>query len=247
MSRKKPRGKNREQAGPNTVEPSEQKWWESLRIQDGLSIALLVAISLAYFAPIHFQGKRLYGGDTVNWKAAAESVLEYRDRTGEEPLWATDTFGGMPAFMISYRNVVPNADSLLVQLRAWLWPSSHLILLLIGVYLLVRWFTGRPGPAFLGALAFGFTTYLSLILVAGHNSKFVALAFAPWLILAFANVMKRPTLLASLLFAVVVAVNLRASHVQITYYALFGLGVAGIASARRKKKAVQGVQAVGSG
>jgi hypothetical protein len=239
MPKKKPRARANEQPA---VDTSTEKWWEVRRTRDAFSVILLVVVSLAFFAPIHFQGKRLYGGDTVNWKATAQSVLEYRESTGEEPLWAANTFGGMPAYMISYPPAVPNVDSLLRQLRVLLWPSAHLFILLLGVFVLVRWVTGRPFAALLSAVAFGFTTYLSLILVAGHNSKFVALAYAPWMILAFTYLLKRPTLLASLIFAVAVAVNLRASHVQITYYVLFGLGVwwvwSTVSSVREKDRAI---------
>src|SRR5690606_33094153 len=95
------------------------------------------------------------------------------------------------------------------------------------------------------AVAFGLTTYLPLILLAGHNTKFIALAYAPWLLLAYAYAIRRPPgadwtrmVLAGLLFAIALAVNLRAGHVQITYYIAFTLGVLWI---------VEGVQAVREG
>jgi len=77
----------------------------------------------------------------------------------------------------------------------------------------------------LSAILFGLTAYLPEILIAGHNSKFVTLAWTPWLFLAFVYVLRRPGLVAGLLFATATAVNLRAGHVQITYYATFVMAV----------------------
>jgi len=64
-----------------------------------------------------------------------------------------------------------------------------------------------------------------ILLVAGHHSKFVALAFVPWLFWSFAHARRSPSLLSGLLFAIATAVSLRAGHIQITYYAVFVMGV----------------------
>ncbi|MBT8065160.1 MAG: YfhO family protein, partial [Gammaproteobacteria bacterium] len=79
--------------------------------------------------------------------------------------------------------------------------------------------------ATLAAVAFGLTTYLPVLLVAGHHSKYVALALTPWLIWAFVYTRRSPGLLPALLFAIATAASLRAGHVQITYYAAFAMGV----------------------
>ncbi len=190
-----------------------------------LCLLLLLVLSLAFFTPIHFGGRRLIGSDTVNWRAMAQSVIAYRDSTGTEPLWATNAFAGMPAYLISYPAEVPQLDSLLGWLRGFLWPTSHFFFLLAGTYWLVVYLTRRQWTGMLAAVAYGLTTYLPVILKVGHNSKFIALCFAPWLVLAFVYVLWRPRLLSGLLFAVVLAANLRAGHVQITYYVAFLLGL----------------------
>ncbi|MDQ7039513.1 MAG: YfhO family protein [Rhodothermus sp.] len=221
--------------------PAWHDWWGRLseRSRHLLCLLLLLALSLAFFAPIHFGGKRLIGGDTVNWRAMAQSVIAYRDSTGTEPLWATNAFAGMPAYMISYPVGVPQIDSLLDWLRGFLWPTSHFFFLLAGTYGLVVYLTRRPLAGMLAAVAYGLTTYIPIILKAGHNSKFIALCFAPWLALAFVYVLRQPRWLAGFLFAIVLAANLRAGHVQITYYVTFLLGlwwlVEGVAAWRGRR------------
>ena len=241
------KGRGARGRGPAT--PIVQKTgWDLLapRTQHLICLGVLLVVTLGFFASVTFGGKTLIGGDTVGWRGMAESALEYKEQTGNEALWVPNAFGGMPSFMVHYPPAVPQADSLLKQLRqlGW-WPTAHFFALLLGTYFLVFYLTRDALASALAAVAFGLTTYLPLILLAGHNTKFIALAYAPWLLLAYAYAMRRPPgadwmrmVLAGLLFAIALAVNLRAGHVQITYYIAFTLGVLWI---------VEGVQAVREG
>ncbi len=205
----------------------DKSWWAQrpLWLQHLICLALLLIVSVGFFAPAHFSGKSLAGSDSVSWRGMAEAMITYEGRTGEEALWAPNAFGGMPGYMIYYAAQVPQLDAVPTLLREFAWPTSHFIFLLAGTYLLVFFLTRSPLSGVLSACAYGLTTYIPIILVVGHNTKFIALAFAPWLALAFAYALWRPRLLAALLFAMALAVNLRAGHVQITYYLTFLLGV----------------------
>ncbi len=238
----------RGRAGKVRAGVPQRSAWERLptRYQHLICLAALLAVTLGFFASVTVGGKTLVGGDTVQWRGMAESVIAYETATGREALWAPNAFGGMPAYMISYPLAVPQVDSVLRWLRGLgLWPAAHFFALLLGTYLLLYYLTRDALAGTLAAVAFGLTTYIPLILLAGHNSKVIALAMAPWLLLAYAFVMRRPpdatwqrTLLGGLLFAIALAVNLRAGHVQITYYVAFAIGIAWI---------VEGVQAVREG
>ncbi len=132
----------------------------------------------------------------------------------------------MPGYLVTYSGSVPGADSIVTALRGiGLWPAAHFFVLLLGMYLLVLYLTRTKLPGVVAAVGFGLSTYLPIILTAGHNTKFVALAFAPWLLLAFAALIRREpgtkrmkSGFLTLLFAIAAATNLRAGHVQITYY-----------------------------
>lgn len=201
----------------------QKSWWagQSPIVKHGVCLLLLIIVAFYFSWPTLFSGKSLVGGDTVEWRAVAESLLEHREETGEEPLWATNVFAGMPGYIISSPPLVPQIDELPRALRKISWPFSHVIFMLIGGYLLVWYLTRDTLSSLLAAIAYAMTTYIPVILVAGHNTKFVALAYAPWLILAFAYAIRKPNLIASLLFTIALAVNLRAGHVQITYYVTF--------------------------
>jgi hypothetical protein len=214
----------RRNAPPRTETPG---FWDRLpaSARHGLALGVLVVVSLTFFAPLHFSGKHLVGGDTVQWRSMAQSMIAHQEQTGEPALWATNAFAGMPGYMISYATQVPQLDDLPRLLYDLLWPTSHFLILLVGMYLLLWYQTRNTFAGVLSAIAFGLTTYLPVILVAGHNSKFITLCWSPWLLLTFAYVLRQPKLLSALLFAVALAVNLRAGHVQITYYVAFLLGV----------------------
>ncbi len=244
-----PSGVRARSARVRAASPALQRTaWERLppRLQHAACLGFLLAVTLGFFAATTFGGKSLVGGDIVQWRGMAESAMAYEARTGQDALWVTNAFAGMPSFMVAYPNQVLQVDNVLVWLRrlGW-WPGAHFFALLVGTYLLLFYLFRDTLAAALGAVAFGLTTYIPLILTAGHTSKFIALAFAPWLLLAYAYTVRRPpdatwarTLLGGLLFAVALAANLRAGHVQITYYVVFMIGIAWI---------VEGVTAVREG
>ncbi|MDX1531199.1 MAG: hypothetical protein R3362_06710, partial [Rhodothermales bacterium] len=209
--------------------------WERLspRWQHLICIGFLFLVTLAFFSAVHFGGRTLIGGDTVAWRGMAQAMYEYEEETGQLALWSPNLFGGMPGYLIHYPKAVPQVDTVLGALRSagW-WPGAHFFFLLLGTYLLVFYLARDALAATLSAVAYGLTTYVPLILLAGHNTKFVAMAFAPWLVLAFVFALRRPVeagwkrnLLGGLLFAIALAANLRAGHVQITYYVAFTLAI----------------------
>ncbi|HMB90426.1 MAG TPA: YfhO family protein [Rhodothermales bacterium] len=202
-------------------------WWEGLSgsAQHGVCLILLLIVAVSFFAPALFSDKALIGGDTIQWRATAQAMLDYKAETGEEALWAPNTFAGMPGYLISFPKKIPQIDIVPQTLRAFMWPVSHFIFLLLGAYLLVHFLTRDKLSSVLAACAYGLTTYLPILLIAGHNTKFIALCFAPWLVLAFVYALRKPGLLAGLLFAIALAVHLRANHVQITYYVTFLMGI----------------------
>ncbi len=228
----------------------QKSWWaaQSPVLQHIVCIAGLTVVAFYFSWATLFSGKSLVGGDTVEWRAAAQSMMEHREETGEEPLWATNVFAGMPGYLISRPDLVLQIDELPRALRKISWPFSHVIFMLLGGYWLVWYLTRDTLNSLLAACAYAMTTYLPVILIAGHNTKFVALAFAPWLLLTFVHAIRKPGMIASLLFTIALAVNLRAGHVQITYYVTFLIliwWVVLLLEARRRKTLPQFFQSTG--
>lgn len=228
----------------------QNSWWgrQSPVVQHSVCLLGLFVVAFYFSWATLFSGKSLVGGDTVKWSAVAQSMVEYREKIGEEPLWATNVFAGMPGYIISSPAPVFQIDEFPRALRRLSWPFSHVIFMLLGGYWLTWYLTRDTLSSLLAACAYAMTTYLPVILIAGHNTKFVALAFAPWLLLAFVHGMRKPSIIASLLFTIALAVNLRAGHVQITYYVIFLAAVWWLVlffEARKRKTLPQFFQSTG--
>lgn len=122
--------------------------------------------------------------------------------------------------MIHYHALVPQVDTVIAALKFIDSPARHLFVLMAGTYLLGYYLTRNHLSGLLSAVAFGFTTYLPIILSVGHGTKFKALAYAPFVLLTFVYTLRNPSLLGGLLFSGALALDLRAKHPQITYYVL---------------------------
>jgi len=89
---------------------------------------------------------------------------------------------------------------------------------LIGFYILLLAFKVNPWLAIVGAIAFSFASYNFIIIVAGHNSKAITIAYMAPLIGSVFMAFRRKRLLGSLLTAFFLSLAIRANHVQILYY-----------------------------
>ena len=99
-------------------------------------------------------------------------------------------------------------------------PADYLFLYFIGFYVLLLVLKVDYKNAFLGAIAFGLSTYLIIILGAGHNAKAHAIAYFAPLLAGILLVFQRKYLWGGLLTAVALALEICANHFQMTYYLL---------------------------
>ena len=72
--------------------------------------------------------------------------------------------------------------------------------------------------SFIGAIAYGFTSYLFIVIGAGHNAKAMAMAYMPAVIAGVLLTYKGKYLWGWLLTAFALAFEIRTGHLQITYY-----------------------------
>ncbi len=184
------------------------------------AVVLFVGVVLVYFSPMVADGYKLRQGDIKQSNGASKEATDYRAATGEEPLWTNSEFGGMPAYQISVR--YPNNWTQYLEkiLTAGIpSPAYMLFVAMLGFYIMLLCFKVNPWLSIAGAFAYGFSTYFLLILGAGHNTKMRALAFLPPIIgglyLAYS---RRKVWLGVLIACLALALQIRANHLQITYY-----------------------------
>lgn len=201
-------------------------------------VVFFVVAALAYFYPV-LQGKVIEQSDIIQYTGMAKEQNDFRKRAGEEPYWTNSAFGGMPTFQLGAyypHDYVKKLDRLIRFLPR---PADYLFLYFIGFYILLCCLKVDYRLAVLGALAFGFSTYLIIILGVGHNAKAHALGYLPILLGGIILVFRKKYLWGFVLVAIAMALEIGANHYQMTYYFMLLvliLGVAYLVDAIRKKK-----------
>jgi hypothetical protein len=179
-----------------------------------------ILVALAYFHPV-LQGKVIYQHDIAQYTGMAKEQNDFRKQNDVEPYWTNSAFGGMPTYQLGANyphNYVKQLDRLIRSLPR---PADYLFLYFIGFYILLCCLKIDYKLAIVGALAFGFSTYLIIIIGAGHNAKAHAMAYLPVLLGGIILVFRKKYLWGFLLTALAMALEIVANHYQMTYY--FGL------------------------
>lgn len=191
--------------------------------QHVLALVILFILPVILFHSTILGGQQFMGGDTIQWRASAESVFEYRaENDGEEPLWSTHLFGGMPAYVVHVHKSVPHLDNKVFNQLRPIWPAAPYWVLLGGIYFFFILQGFRPLTSALGSIFISFTTYIPIIIGAGHNIKFIAYAFIPWMLAGYWLITRTDKRWwGFFLFAVASTLELRAGHPQVTYYFVY--------------------------
>jgi len=186
-----------------------------------------VVISLAYFNPV-LQGKQIYQSDIVQYIGMSKQQKDFKAKTGEETYWTNSAFAGMPTYQLGARYPHNYIKKLDLTLRFLPRPADYLFLYLLSFYILLLVLKVDFKLAALGALAFGFSTYLIIILGVGHNSKAHAIAYMPLVLSGILLVFQKRYILGFLLTAIAMGLELVANHFQMTYYLLLLVIVLGV-------------------
>ena len=196
-------------------------------------IILLFAVIAYGFVPQVLGGKIVNQSDIAGWKGMAQEAISYNRTHPEDPTaWTNSMFGGMPTTAVIddfegdwTRKIY---DVLMFGKR----PASYLFISLVGAFLLLLSMGINGIVAVAGAIAVAFCSYNMQIIQVGHNTKMQAIAFFPWVlagvIFTYRSALKEgkgtlktwlpKTTLASVLFAMALSMQIKANHIQITYY-----------------------------
>jgi len=184
------------------------------------AIAVFFVLTMSYFNPL-IEGKRLMQGDISHFRGMSKEIVDYRAKTGEEPLWTNSMFGGMPAYQISVQykaNLIKHIDQLL-QLGLPN-PAGFVFLYFLGFFILLLVLGVDPWLSLAGAIAYAFSSYFFIILSAGHNSKAHAIAYMAPVLAGIILTFRKKYLIGGVLTAIFLSLEISANHLQITYYLL---------------------------
>ena len=198
------------------------KTWKKF-LPDVVVIIVFAIISFAYFFVPITQGKILFQHDASAGVGAAQEMTEYQNRTGETTRWTNSIFGGMPTYQMSPS--YQSTDGLSQVMNAYhLWLPDNVWFLfayLLGFYILLRAFDFRQSLAALGSVMWAFSSYFLIIIAAGHLWKVMALAYLPPMIAGVVLAYRGRYLSGFIVTALFTAFEIKANHVQMTYYYLF--------------------------
>ena len=192
-------------------------------LPDVVVILVFAIISFAYFLVPVTQGKILFQHDASAGVGSAQEFTEYQNRTGETTRWTNSIFGGMPTYQMSPS--YQSTDGLSQVMNAYhLWLPDNVWFLfayLLGFYILLRAFDFRQMLAALGSIMWAFSSYFLIIIAAGHLWKVMALAYLPPMIAGIVLAYRGRYLSGFIVTALFTAFEIKANHVQMTYYYLF--------------------------
>lgn len=212
-----------------------------------LVILGFIAVALLYFNPV-LSGKRIYQNDIKLYEGMAKQHRDFRAATGEETYWTNSAFGGMPTYQMGARFEYDIMDKLDRVIRFLPRPADYLFLYFLSFYVLMLVMRIPWKLATIGALAFGLSTYLIIIIGVGHNSKVHAIGYFPLVLAGIILTFQKRYLWGFLLTAVAMGLEIQANHYQMTYYLgllCVILGIAYLIDAIKKKHLPHFAKAVG--
>ena len=183
--------------------------------------------SVLFFYPV-MSGKSLIQSDISQYTAMSKQLQDYRENNDEEIYWIDNAFGGMPTYQLGARYPYDFLTPIHKVFQLIPQPAEILFLYLFSAYLFLL-IIKMPIPiAVFGALAYGLSTYLLIILQVGHNTKAQALAYMPLVIGGMYMILNEKRFWGFALTVVALSMQIRANHYQMTYYMLLLMLVIGV-------------------
>lgn len=184
--------------------------------------AIFLVICFIFLTPA-FQGKTLGGNDVTRAQSTQKEINDYRAKDSTI-LWTNQIYGGMPTYQI-WAPYKANLTSWVVTGINYTFPTpvGTVLVFLLGTYFLFIVLKVNPWLAAAGSLAFTFSSYNIILLTAGHANQAFAIAFFGPILAGILLTLRGKHLLGFSVTAFFLALEIRANHVQMTYYLMLAL------------------------
>jgi len=185
-------------------------------------VLILTLISVTYFYPV-LSNKSIQQSDIFQFSGMSKQIVDHRENFNEEPYWLDNAFLGMPSYQVSAKYPFDFLYYIDQAIRFLPRPADYLFLYLLSFYFLIISLNINYRYALFGAIAFGFSTYLIIILGVGHNTKALALGYLPFVVAGFLMILRGNYLKGFLISSLFLGLQVHANHYQMTYYTLIML------------------------
>ncbi len=187
-----------------------------------IALAALLLIAMVIGKAELFDGMELRAHDDDMWRGAAMQAMDFEKENGRPALWTNRMFSGMPNYLIYFKPVgnfiSPAVNALvglgLTRVAMYLWSA------MAGFYLMMIAFKNRPEASVLSAIAFGLTSYVAVVLAAGHFGKVQTIGYLPWAIAGMAWMAQKKYLAGAAMTGIMMSCAILAGHYQMIYYYL---------------------------
>lgn len=191
---------------------------------------ILLGLMFIILASLHFdvafKGYVPEASDTIQWRSSAHQLIDYNDNNKDQALWNPAIFGGMPSYLTSFASKYPYINQLQkITNKVMNWRIFLLFMMGLGVYILMLHLGFDALTAFISGIAFALSTHFIGLIEIGHNSKFKAVVYIPWIFWAVHYLWQKRSVLAIGLSSMLIIGQMRENHPQITYYTFIMLGI----------------------
>jgi hypothetical protein len=192
-------------------------------------ILLLGFLVVIVFTPFLFSDKMLYGSDTMGSLDAREfmktALLQYH----QFPMWFSSRLCGMPSIDAMFGDAM--YPPTLAALAAFSIPKAlglrlvlHVFLAGLFFFLLLKRGFKMPGfVAFMGAALYMLNPEFFSHVYPGHDGKMFVIAWLPFVIWRMKALMDNANVFNASLLSLGIAICLFTSHIQMSYFMLWGL------------------------
>ncbi len=189
-----------------------------------ISILAFYAITAVYFSPEVFEGKSLAQDDIIRYEGGSKEVRDFNAANPEPSMWTNSMFGGMPVYVLN--PVFPDRPIAVIDRIFkgvfFSGQTAHMLFqTMLCMFIALAVFGVSPYVAAIAAAAFGLSTYNLIIIEVGHMTKAWAIAYAPLVLSGIYLTFRGKLLQGFALTALALALEIRANHLQITYYLAF--------------------------
>ncbi len=196
-----------------------------------IAILVFLVVSIVYCKPV-LQGKELLQSDVIQYEGMAHQSKEFNEKHGYHPLWTEGAFSGMPAYTIFMK---PRPDLNIGYLHYLFTlglpkPINFFFLACVCFYFLAIVSGINPWIGILSALAYSYCSYDPELVATGHDTKIIAIGYAPAVIASLLLIYQRKYLWGGILLAIFFAQQLIITqHIQIVFYTILSMGLLTIA------------------
>jgi len=193
-------------------------------------LILFFILTIVLFRDFVFSDRMLYGTDTMGSGVFFRSFYANFWKTYHTmPLWEPYIHGGMPFVDGMHGDIFYPAVLLQFFLRVTYALGLKLVLhvFLAGLFMFffLRGLNLRVGVSFLGGLLYMFSPCLVSLVYPGHDGKMYVMALTPLAFLILHRACKSGRLFHFLLFSLIFALLIVTPHMQMAYFACWGLGL----------------------